>query len=1415
MNSFRKCCLLFFSWIIFSAGLCAERINVGEWEITLNTNTGAWKNLFFRKEFLLGDCSVRLQWLPQETPVQLKTWTVNQQDQTLTLRYQAGSWQLDEIIFFDAFGMPGLMRRSYNLLYVPEDQSERAQFTHVRTTWAAPKEYGYWRPGALLKDGRTWDRISSDLYPSASFHKSNNTQGILKDLPPGYYAAAFNSNAVAVRTPRNTVMLFLQDIRRDLVDVAIEKHNWGGCFVNQTIRTGGWAYRDVPQKNISNLYLAVVPHSEWLGALKKVMPEWYRKLNWTVPEDRPEWVYGASVYELRSRFGADDSLKRVTRLISRAAEEGFDTLHVQPIQKGPDVYNPEDYFKIDPHCGTAEDFRNLVDTAHKSRMKVWLDIVPHGGFPHLVFGRHTPVSWLTFSRNGHLSHPYPCDYKNPDYQNYIASVADYYMKQFKIDGFRIDQPYGSPTNWSTENFPSAEELPPSPYHTLSKEYWEKSLAELGGKMPPLPYERGSLSESEGGMEMVGRIRAAARENNPDGTVHSETLTTVFPQVADVVYDLNSWVKKIAQLNPDEFVPSLSSFLEEQKYLFPPATLFLRIFQNHDRQNPFPSLGTDMGKAAFAVNTLSFGNPVIFQYGDTGHSVFLRKLNAIRHSRKELQTGEACYLAVKSSNPAVWTVLRKEDGGCSIGVVNFSSDAYSTKLSFDPFDAGLKAGELYTLRNLWNGQDIVRGTSDKLSNFNLELKPFEVAVISSVKDTPSATGNSPEKQTNSVSSKSNSHTRLPEIREDGNRVSVTTETYTFTVDRKTGLPIFFGNAKGASFGGWDIMTPGRMKCVLKNFRISKSKTGMTIDSGIQVEDASIDLTFHCLPEGVRVECSGNFRALKMLAFILPLKNASTWKLNAFDGVLEDPFWETEFQDQLFDINYGGSYRNKTKMLMIWDHLSRMLNPAGAVIDFSGEDGGLSFSLDSALKAQPANLVLLKRLGASVNPALQISLRDYNPITADAPEHFSFLLKTFQTESFPEQQRRIELGKLSLENNSAWYTVENEYFKVTLDRLSGTIRTLKDKKSNLVLLENQLTGGYGLVRGKSSGNAENVWLNSTFTRFDTDATSRIWNDNGILRMRFLAQPHGGRSTHLYPENKLWTLTEYAFNDGRTFSCTVSAFSEIGHFWNDFLHQWTAFLPESISGTGNATGISLCDAKSRHVLGSIECAATPGAVTLEGDAVHVPILSKDLPFYPNRYLSRSMYLSVAGGAGPAPETTDVSLFAKVLPDADPTFEQNMKMALLVREGSVTYPVPDVPGIWLSKKRGYVCYDLGTSSGDPVALKLDKNVTVEIPLKEKELLPGKYQLTFSMKGQAQRKDQPYLISLLGAEEKTGCMFKNDAVWQPPTGNSDWHTQTIPFQLEKKSFGPFVRIQLLNKYEQTAGILWIDNIQISPEATK
>lgn len=104
-------------------------------------------------------------------------------------------------------------------------------------------------------------------------------------------------------------------------------------------------------------------------------------------------------------------------------------------------YFANDYFKIDPHFGSEDDLRELVEKAHERGIYVFLDG---------VFGHHGGVSNPSPSGSNIDSTPTLNDrgeeggegnVKYPESLDYFKEVATYWIDKFDIDGWRFDQAY--------------------------------------------------------------------------------------------------------------------------------------------------------------------------------------------------------------------------------------------------------------------------------------------------------------------------------------------------------------------------------------------------------------------------------------------------------------------------------------------------------------------------------------------------------------------------------------------------------------------------------------------------------------------------------------------------------------------------------------------------------------------------------------------------------------------------------------------------------------------------------------------------------------------------------------------------------------------------------------------------------------
>jgi glycosidase len=164
---------------------------------------------------------------------------------------------------------------------------------------------------------------------------------------------------------------------------------------------------------------------------------------------------------IRNFFGGD--LRGVIDRVPYLKDLGVTALYLNPIFEASTnhKYNTTDYFRIDPHFGDLAVMKELVETCHREGIRVVLDgVFNHTGVDFFAFrdlcekGEASRYkSWFTVKSFPVRTKPEPTYYcwwniwelpklnvPDPEVEKYILDVATYWIREARIDGWRLDVP---------------------------------------------------------------------------------------------------------------------------------------------------------------------------------------------------------------------------------------------------------------------------------------------------------------------------------------------------------------------------------------------------------------------------------------------------------------------------------------------------------------------------------------------------------------------------------------------------------------------------------------------------------------------------------------------------------------------------------------------------------------------------------------------------------------------------------------------------------------------------------------------------------------------------------------------------------------------------------------------------------------
>jgi len=203
---------------------------------------------------------------------------------------------------------------------------------------------------------------------------------------------------------------------------------------------------------------------------------------------QPEWSKNAVMYEVNIRqYTPEGTFNAFAKELPRLKELGVDVLWIMPIhpigeanRKGSmgSYYSVKDYTDIAPEYGTKSDFKNLVDKAHGLGMKVMLDwVANHTAWDNPWISQHS--DWYVKNDGGDIVTQYDwtdvakLNYDSKEMRAEMIESLKYWVRDFKIDGYRCDVAFLVPVDFWESARAELEKI--KPVYMLAEMEWNADI----------------------------------------------------------------------------------------------------------------------------------------------------------------------------------------------------------------------------------------------------------------------------------------------------------------------------------------------------------------------------------------------------------------------------------------------------------------------------------------------------------------------------------------------------------------------------------------------------------------------------------------------------------------------------------------------------------------------------------------------------------------------------------------------------------------------------------------------------------------------------------------------------------------------------------------------------------------------------
>lgn len=445
------------------------------------------------------------------------------------------------------------------------------------------------------------------------------------------------------------------------------------------------------------------------GCIIKSTKDEIRILN---DDESPEWINKMILYEIGS-YGYNYDKSNLSGIISKLdhiAKLGVNTIWLTPIFEGEgNGYWTTDYFKISSNLGNKEEFKILVEQAHKKGLKIILDLVINHTWEKHPFYQEIKelksesnyANWFIWDgKPGESNHAFYYDWKvlpnlnvnDTNVTNYLTNVAEYWVREFNIDGYRCDVAWGIELRNSL--------------------FWNK-LRERLKKIKPSIF---LLAEGD------------------ISNIHEGKNMNLFDNKFDAAYDWNfrGWGNTgiVALLNNQLDINSFHNIITRN---FGHTKFPMRFIDNHDHTRAAKEFGLKKMMLAESIIFTINGVPLIYGGDEMGEtmqynisnwndtSMMLPYLKKLIDIRKKYIFNNSKSTILKNTYPTnVYSYINKSDSNYILTIGNFSSSIKKVAIDFDTFE-GL-AYDYEVLDLITNTKQIF--THESLKSFLFEIPGWE-------------------------------------------------------------------------------------------------------------------------------------------------------------------------------------------------------------------------------------------------------------------------------------------------------------------------------------------------------------------------------------------------------------------------------------------------------------------------------------------------------------------------------------------------------------------------------------------------------------------------------------------------------------------------------------------------------------------